>query len=204
MSATNGRHRSAEELYDHKQRDREHDKATTVASEGAASKIDDLLGGDDADLAEFLSQPDIDRDGSAVPDDVEADLEDLLAPWFGRHLAFGNIDRRKAEKEEFYDRARATLVGGMFQRSHGVGSKCSDEDRRIANGESVDRPTLSPDRRLQLTAAFEERSNARRLAINGKLLDAIRSVIAEARNKSIDGDDSSGWLNKLTAGVLGS
>jgi hypothetical protein len=206
MSATNGRiQRSPEDRYEDKQRDREHDKATTVASEAAASTATDLLDGDDADLAEFLSKPDIDRDDDAVPDGQQADLEELLSPWFGRHLAFGNIDRKKAEKEEHYDRARALLVGSMFKRPNGVGSKCSTEDRRIANGgEVVDRPALSPDRKLQLMAGFEERSNARRLAINGKLLDAIRSVIAEARNRSIDSDDGSGWVNKLTGGVFGS
>lgn len=192
----------AEAQYRRQQKDREHANAQSTAHQVAAQQEAVNIDAD-ADFGEFISKPGIERDESYLPDDQQADIEQLLSAQFGRHVALGNIPRSKWEDEELLDRARAILIKSQFPRRNGPGGKCSKEDRRIMTGDELPKPELDADMDNQIDAAFEERSNMRSLAVDGRAFRGMTEVIAETRSESIDEDSSGGWMSKLSGGLLG-
>lgn len=173
-----------------------------LTTQQTASQTSDLKL-EDKDFAEFIGGHDVDRDPEYLPDDKQADLEQLLSAEFGRHVVFGNIDKAEWESEKIMDHARALAVKSEFPNQHGPGSKCSTEDKRIMTGESDPNEPLTPDEARQISASFEERTAARSLSIGGRAFRGMTEVISQNLSQG-DSGGSSSMLSKLTMGVFGS
>ena len=154
----------------------------------------DLSQFSDSDIIDALSTPDIGRDDP----EVDIGLEELLAGEFGKHLAFGNIDRREWDRQVLLDKSRSRLLKCEFPRDGRIGSRCRGRVHEIMVPDENERPVLTDDIAREIDAAYEERTMARSLSIDAKGFEGVMSSIVQTFNRREGGDES-----RQSRGLLG-
>lgn len=162
----------------------EHRAATQTGHQQAQRETIDLSAFEDSDIIQEFAAPDIARD-------IDDDLEEMLSAEFSRHLVFGNIDRDEWEEQKLMDKARSRLAKMEFAREGRIGSKCNGQVRQImTQSNEPERPMITDDMGREIDAAFEERTMARSLAIDGQGFRGLSEAIVWTRSDR--GDSGSG------------
>lgn len=156
------------------------------------------------EFVESITEPDIERDPEHLPEGEVADLEQKLSAEFGKHTVLGFISNDEWRTQYYKDKYRAILTKLEYRPMTGPGHKCSGIEYELLTGQEDTRPVLTPDRSRQINSAFEERTNARSLAINGRAFRGVTEVTAVSKSERLGGDGSepSGILGRAKA-VLG-
>jgi hypothetical protein len=194
--ATNGQLPSRETLREENKESAEHSAAVGTATQQAAGQT----------LEDAVNNPSIVEEFIATGID-DKELLDRLDAEMSTHVALANLTEKEYEDERIMDRARHCLARCELPDEGGVGSKCRGEVREMMladqNAPTRQSPELTGDRDRQLAAAFEERSNARSLAKNARLLEALTEAIVYNRNdRRDDSGEDRGLVDRAVSRIL--
>jgi len=196
VPTTNGQQPSRERLHEEQMESAEHSAAVSTGTQQAAGQtIADAV--NDPSIVEEFIQPGID----------DSDLTTHLDAELSTHVALANLTEKEYEDERLMDRARHCLVRCEHPDEGGVGSKCTGAVREMMladeNAPTEQPPELTGDRDRELAAAFEERSNARSLAKNARLLEALTEAIVYNRNdRRDDSGEDRGIVDRAVSRIL--
>ena len=194
--ATNGQQPSRETLREEQKESTEHSAAVSTGTQQAAGQT----------IADAVNDPSIVDEFIRTGID-DKDLLDRLDAEMSTHVALANLTEKEYEDERIMDRARHCLARCELPDEGGVGSKCRGEVREMMladqNAPTDQPPELTGDRDRELAAAFEERSNARSLAKNARLLEALTEAIVYNRNdRRDDSGEDRGLVDRAVSRIL--
>ena len=149
------------------------------------------------EFIESITEPNIERRSDLLPEGESRDIEQKLSAEFGRHTVLSNISKDEWESQRYKDKSRAILTKMEYRPLTGPGHACDPIDYEIMTGQPDNRPVLTSDRARQLDAAFEERTMARALAIDGQAFKGVTEVTAVAKSETLDDGPTS------PAGIMG-
>jgi len=194
--ATNGKQPSREALREEQKESTEHSAAVSTGTQQAVAQT----------IADAVNNPSIVDEFIRTGIDDE-DLTGRLDAEFSTHVALANLSEKEYEAQRIMDRARHCLVRCELPDEGGVGSKCNGEVREMMltdeNAPTEQPPELTGDRDRELASAFEERSNARSLAKNARLLEALTEAIVYNRNdRRDDSGEDRGLVDRAVSRIL--
>jgi hypothetical protein len=194
--ATNGQQPSREQVREAQKESAEHSAAVSTGAQQAAGQT----------IADAVNDPSIVDEFIRTGID-DKDLLDRLDAEMSTHVALANLTEKEYEDERIMDRARHCLARCELPDEGGVGSKCRGEVREMMladqNAPTGQPPELTGDRDRELAAAYEERSNARSLAKNARLLEALTEAIVYNRNdRRDDSGEDRGLVDRAVSRIL--